>query len=77
MPLTPQAAAYKDALGASNKPDYQGKVKSIFEHRHFAFVAGTLKARADDLETCEYWADCLATTNAKFDRRRFLAACGH
>ena len=76
MALSDSAAAYKDALGATNPPDYTGKRKDIFQHRHFAFIAGTLKALSENRTTCEFWADCLETTNAKFDRRRFIRACG-
>ena len=73
--LKPDAAARKDKLGA----DYP----ATLQHRHFAVIAGILaelKARGADPEqhttVCEHFADGLAETNPKFDRARFLKACG-
>lgn len=51
--------------------------KSEMQHRHFATVAAILVNLKADKDTCEAWADELAPTNPKFDRARFLAACGY
>lgn len=74
MPLSPQAAARKDQ--ASGNP--------TFQHRHFAFIAATIKAmpthastlRAQQASCALTFAEALESTNPNFDRRRFLAACG-
>lgn len=67
MALTVEAATRKDANAG----------KSEMQHRHFATIATILTNMNADRETCERWADELAPTNYKFDRRRFLRACGH
>jgi len=78
MPLKPDAAARKDALGA--------KHPATLQHRHFAVVAGILDRLDRDAlgisdgqhrDLCEDFADGLAVTNPNFDRGRFLKACGH
>ena len=78
MPLKPDAAARKDKLGATY-PD------GTFQHRHFAVVAGILASLDRDAlgitdgqhaDLCSDFADGLARTNTKFDRKRFIAACG-
>lgn len=54
------------------------------EHRHFATIAAIIRvafesrpSRADDREDVAYhFANELSQTNPKFDRKRFLAACG-
>ena len=51
--------------------------KAEMQHRHLATVAAILVNLKADKATCEAWADELAPTNANFDRRRFLAACGY
>ena len=66
------AAARKDELGAR----YPAKL----QHRHFAVIAKIIK----DMDTGEgvragvayHFAAELAETNPKFDRTRFLDACG-
>ena len=67
MALTDEAATRKDRTTG----------KSEMQHRHFATIAAILSNMNADRETCERWADELAPTNYKFDRRRFLRACGH
>jgi len=58
----------------------QGVVE--FQHRHFAFVAAAIKEMCEDqppqmlVAHSKFWADKLAGTNSRFDRARFLAACG-
>lgn len=53
------------------------------QHRHFATVATIIKSLEDpsiskrDRHTlARHFADELAGTNPRFDRQRFLAACG-
>ncbi len=46
------------------------------QHRHFATIAAILRDIGTDRDTCEAWADRLRRTNSRFDRRRFLRACG-
>lgn len=56
------------------------------EHRHFATIATIIREIDHGLIACstdatrkfmaETFADKLARTNPKFDRRRFLRACG-
>lgn len=70
MALTPETAARKDARNAKASP-------GDLQHRHFAIIAGILKDQNADRETAEDWADRLRGTNPRFDRRRFLVACGH
>lgn len=67
MALKPAAALNKDRTTG----------KDALQHRHFATIATCLRNMSADLATCERWADELAGTNPNFDRRRFLAACGH
>lgn len=53
------------------------------EHRHFAFIAATIAAmpdhapnlRAQKASTANAFANACATTNPKFNRDRFIAAC--
>lgn len=66
--LTVDAAARKDAqLGD-------------MQHRHFATVATILRSYNFTAENrrnvCEHFADELRKTNPRFDRARFLRACG-
>lgn len=77
MALKPEAAARKDKLGAG--------YPATLQHRHFAVIADILKDLGANhgvfpnqtRSICEHFADELAGTNPNFDRRRFLAACGH
>ena len=50
------------------------------EHRHFAFIAATIREMAKEGhnaagEVAERFAKACAATNPKFNRARFLAAC--
>jgi hypothetical protein len=72
MPLTKDSAARKD----------QRTGIAEMQHRHFATVA-TIIARLDGTMTtadrqtvAEHFAWELAATNPKFDKARFLTACG-
>ncbi len=54
------------------------------EHRHFSFIAAVINAmpdhapslRAQKRSTALLFADACAGTNPRFDRKRFMAACG-
>lgn len=65
MALTDESALRKDKT--SGLGDMQ--------HRHFATIATILRETGASREYCETWADKLAPTNPRFDRRRFLRAC--
>ena len=71
MPLTPESAARKDKTNARG---------ATFEHRHFAALAMMIREMPTvdrpRRSTADYFADRLAETNPRFDRARFLAACG-
>lgn len=54
---------------------------SPMEHRHFATIATIIAALANDEDTDKYnvahhFAGYLNATNPRFDRARFLRACG-
>ena len=77
MPLKPEAALRKDKTNAKG---------DVFQHRHFAVIAGILsELDGDSLGVSfggiakraifDHFADHLADTNPRFDRNRFLAAC--
>ncbi len=71
MPLTRHAALAKDRATANASPSFQ--------HRHFAAVAAILRGTNDLANygpVCRHFATELAHTNPRFDRGRFLAACG-
>ncbi len=70
MPLKPVAALAKDTRSGLGE----------MQHRHFATVAAIIAALPDDMLTravADHFADKLAATNPRFDRKRFLAACRH
>lgn len=68
MALTIESALRKDRT-----------TSATLEHRHFAFIASVL-AECHDLANsgtvCRRFADACAKTNPRFDRDRFLRACG-
>lgn len=76
MPLTTESAARKDRTTAAGVP--------TLEHRHFAFIAdviASMPTHAATLRTQQRscalsFADACARTNPRFDRARFLSACG-
>lgn len=73
MPLTAESALRKDRT-----------TQATLEHRHFAFIAATIKAMPDHAATLRTqkrsvalaFATACAGTNPRFDRARFLRACG-
>ena len=78
MALTTEAALRKDKTNAAAPFD------GTLQHRHFAVIAGIIASmpnHAPTLRTAKrsvalQFADKLADTNPRFDRARFLAACG-
>lgn len=74
MPLTTESAARKD--------NTTGRSFVQFEHRHFATLADMIKrmhsvgSEEDRTWIADYFAGELAATNPRFDRARFLSACG-
>ncbi len=73
--LTTQSALRKDQSSATS---------ATLEHRHFSFIAATIKAMPDHAPSLRSskrsvalsFADACAGTNPRFDRARFLRACG-
>lgn len=59
-----------------------GKMATL-EHRHFATIATIIDklagqfSIADHMAIAEHFADELKATNPKFDRKRFMLACGY
>lgn len=69
--LKPAAALRKDKTNA---------FASSMEHRHFATIAAIIAGMndlANNGAVARRFASELAITNPKFDRERFLAACGY
>ena len=76
MPLTKDTAHRKDLNAGIGE----------MQHRHFATIATIIREMPENLDylfshvdrenTAEYFAERLAQTNPRFDRRRFLLACG-
>lgn len=70
MPLTTQSATAKDKRTAPG---------ATLEPRHFAFIASTIAKTRDPFAkgvTARLFADACQSTNPRFDRARFLRACG-
>ena len=71
----------------ANRKDVNTALRGVhLEHRHFAFIAATLKAakRNAPAEAHQQWlglvrtfADGCEDSNPRFKRDRFLAACGY
>ena len=75
MALSTQAARSKDKQTARAGVELQ--------HRHFSFIAATIKDAANAgltanqiAELSLHFATACAVTNPHFDRDRFLKACG-
>lgn len=74
MTLTAQTAHRKDRTAEP----------CAMEHRHFATIANIIvdiatidgMGRVDRERVAKHFAARLVHTNPRFDRRRFLAACG-
>lgn len=71
-----QSSAHRKDISTGQNADLQ--------HRHFAFIAATIKAMPERQAEQRFvktqcalaFADACAGTNPRFDRRRFLLACG-
>lgn len=65
---------------AANRKDISTAANGVtLEHRHFAFIAAViaqLEAVSLPDDVAQAFADACTRTNPKFDRARFLAACG-
>ena len=71
MALTAETALRKDKTTGLNVE---------MQHRHFAAIAAIIESM-DECDTprrivADHFADELAKTNPRFDRKRFLKACG-
>lgn len=67
MPLTAKAAIRKDMASANSR----------MEHRHFATIAAIIRDMGEGRTAATlHFANELARTNDRFDRARFLRACG-
>lgn len=70
--LTPESAARKDRTTGQS---------TTMQHRHMAFIADVLAELTgfsdfDRFAIADRFANALARSNPRFDRARFLAACG-
>lgn len=71
MALMTEATARKDKINAG----------AILQHRHFATIAAIIADHPGPSATVRrqmatHFANGLSNTNPKFDRARFLRACG-
>ena len=69
---------WTDAARALRK-DQANADRPTLQHRHYAVLAGIFAKRnkvANCNGVCRFFADELAKTNPRFDRKRFLIACG-
>ena len=70
--LSPNTALTKDKRNAKNS--------EVMQHRHFAVVAGIIAELDVDYPQraiiADQFARKLAATNSRFDRARFIKACG-
>jgi len=48
-----------------------------FTRQHYKAIADILQSILADYDTCCKFADYFATDNERFDRDRFLEACGY
>lgn len=69
---------------SANRKDVRTAACGVdLQHRHFSFIAATIAAMPDHALTLRVskasvasaFADACASTNPKFDRARFIAAC--
>lgn len=69
---------------SATRKDLNTGTSGTLQHRHFAFIAATIKAmpdhaaslRAQKCSCALAFADACASSNPRFDRARFLRACG-
>jgi enamine deaminase RidA (YjgF/YER057c/UK114 family) len=73
MALTTESALRKDKRSARHSK------MDAMQHRHFAVIAGII-ANIPDKEirfaVTQQFVAALANTNSRFDRARFMRACG-
>jgi len=72
MPMTTSAQLSKDKRTAEERPR--------LEHRHLAVIAHVISwmmPLAERKKTALHFAEHLASRNKRFDRERFLRACGY
>jgi hypothetical protein len=73
MALTTESALRKDKRNAA------GDLNGTLQHRHFAVIAGII-ADVEEPSIREMmavrFASALRGTNPRFDRQRFMRACG-
>lgn len=69
MPLTIESATRKDQTSGNG---------ATLEHRHFAFIAATIKELSPKYREAValHFADACRYSNPRFDRARFMRACG-
>lgn len=68
---------------ATRKDRTTGQTAEL-QHRHFAFIAAVIEAMPDHAASLRTqkrsialaFADACARSNPRFDRRRFMSACG-
>ena len=64
---------------SANRKDLNTGKSAELQHRHFSFIAAVIReipvsqGRAD---VAERFAEACRGSNPRFDRRRFMAACG-
>jgi hypothetical protein len=72
-------------FSSANRKDINTANRGVtLEHRHFSFIAAVVAAMPDHAPTlrtqktsvAHAFADACRATNSKFNRSRFLAACG-
>lgn len=73
------------SLESANRKDHSTAKHGVeMQHRHFAFIAAVIAAmpshaaslRAQRQSCASAFADACAQSNPRFDRARFLKACG-
>ncbi len=78
------ARSAESTLRAALRKDQRTANTATFEHRHFAEIARVITTATDHgfgvlhrRAMADMFAAELAKTNSRFDRARFLAACGY
>lgn len=66
------------SIDAATRKDKASGKGATLEHRHFAFIAATIADMPRGLRsaTAQHFASAFASSNPRFDRARFLTACG-
>ena len=69
---------------AKSKDKWTAKYGVVLQHRHFAFIASVIKGMPDQIpwpnthkaSVAVAFADACSRSNPRFERERFLKACG-